>query len=80
MCLAIPGKVLSVAGLNGIIELGGVQRRTSLQLVPKVKVGDYVMVHAGFAITIISKEDHDIQCELLREAREKAQALFGDDE
>jgi hydrogenase expression/formation protein HypC len=75
MCLAIPGKVLSVTGLNGIIELGGVQRRTSLQLVPKVKVGDYVLVHAGIAIQIVDEEEALATLELFEEyfAAEQAQ-------
>ena len=76
MCLAIPGKVLSIAGLSGVVELGGVQRKTSLQLVPKVKVGDYVLVHAGIAIQIVDEEEALATLQLFEEffAAEQAQA------
>jgi hydrogenase expression/formation protein HypC len=57
MCLAIPGKVISVEGTTGIVELGGVSRKTSLQLVPDASVGSYVLVHAGFAIQVINEEE-----------------------
>jgi len=57
MCLAIPGKVKSIEGTTGIVELGGVSRKTSLQLVPDASVGSYVLVHAGFAIQVIDEEE-----------------------
>jgi len=50
MCLAVPGKVISREGNVAMIDLGGVQRRVSVMLVPDVEVGQYVLVHAGFAI------------------------------
>ncbi len=78
MCLAVAGRVIEIEGHNAIVDVEGNRVEVTTITIPEVKVGDYVMVHAGFAITIISKEDHDIQCELLREAQEKAQALFGD--
>jgi hydrogenase expression/formation protein HypC len=50
MCLAIPGEVLGVEGQEAIISLGGVKKRVRLDLVDGVKIGDYVLVHTGFAI------------------------------
>ncbi|HDN67660.1 MAG TPA: HypC/HybG/HupF family hydrogenase formation chaperone, partial [Firmicutes bacterium] len=50
MCLAIPMKVIKVKGSQGIVELSGVEREVNLQLVEDVSVGDYILIHAGFAI------------------------------
>ncbi len=62
MCLAVPGKVLSVAGddlisRTGRIDFSGVVREVSLACVPEVKVGDYVMVHVGMAISVVDEEE-----------------------
>ncbi|MCF7957791.1 MAG: HypC/HybG/HupF family hydrogenase formation chaperone [Phycisphaerae bacterium] len=78
MCLAVAGKVIQLEEHNAVVAIEGNQVEVTAILIPEVKVGDHVLVHAGFAITIISKDDHDAQCELLREAEAKAQALFGD--
>jgi hydrogenase expression/formation protein HypC len=56
MCLAIPGKVVSIEGTIAIIDFGGVQRETNISLV-EVKPGDYVIVHAGFAIQAVDELD-----------------------
>lgn len=56
MCLAIPGKVVSIDGTIAIIDFGGVQRETNISLV-EVKPGDYVIVHAGFAIQAVDELD-----------------------
>ena len=56
MCLAIPGKVVSVEGTIAVIDFGGVQRETNVSLV-EVKPGDYVIVHAGFAIQTVDEID-----------------------
>jgi hydrogenase expression/formation protein HypC len=56
MCLAIPGKVVSVNGTIAVIDFGGVQRETNVSLV-EVKPGDYVIVHAGFAIQTVDEVD-----------------------
>ncbi|MFH1076777.1 MAG: HypC/HybG/HupF family hydrogenase formation chaperone [Pseudomonadota bacterium] len=50
MCLAVPAKVASIEGNTAIIDLDGVSRSASLMLVDDVAVGDYVIMHAGFAI------------------------------
>jgi len=56
MCLAIPGKVVSIDGTIALIDFGGVQRETNISLV-EVKPGDYVIVHAGFAIQAVDELD-----------------------
>jgi hydrogenase expression/formation protein HypC len=62
MCLAIPGKVLSMTGDDpllrlGKISFGGVVKEVSLAYVPEVKVGQYVLVHVGFALSIIDEAE-----------------------
>jgi hydrogenase expression/formation protein HypC len=56
MCLAIPGKVVEIRGSIALVDYGGVQREVRIDFVPEVKVGDYVIVHTGFAI---EKMDED---------------------
>jgi len=57
MCLAIPGKVKKILDDHTAeIEIGGIVKNASLDLIPKVKIGDYVLLHAGFAIEIIDKK------------------------
>ena len=50
MCLAIPTRIIEIKGTNAVVEFGGVRKEIGLQLVPDAKVGDYVLLHAGFAI------------------------------
>jgi len=57
MCLSVPGKIVKVDGVNAIVDFGGSRREISIMLVPDVKVGDYVLVHAGFAIQILEEEE-----------------------
>jgi hydrogenase expression/formation protein HypC len=61
MCLAIPGKVISISegdALNrtGQVEFSGISTQVSLAYVPEVEMNDYVIVHAGFAISILDQE------------------------
>lgn len=56
MCLAIPGKVLSLDGQYGEVDFGGVSKRVNLSMVD-VSPGDYVVVHAGFAIQTMDEEE-----------------------
>ncbi len=70
MCLAIPGKVLTTQVSNGIrvgrVQFGGITREACLDFVPDVRVGDYVIVHVGFAISIVDREEAERSYELLR--------------
>jgi len=67
MCLGIPGKIISIHQDGGIVEMGGVQRKVGLQLVPEAKPGDYVLVHAGFAIQVIDENEARETLSLLEE-------------
>ena len=58
MCLAVPGKVLSVTGHRAEVDFSGVSRQVDLSLLPEVKADDYVLVHAGCAIQIIPGRSH----------------------
>ena len=56
MCLAIPGKVIAINGETGDIDFGGVVKHTNLSMVD-ANVGDWVVIHAGFAIEVMDEED-----------------------
>lgn len=61
MCLAVPGKVLSLSGMDidrvGRVSFGGTVREVNLAWVPEAKVGDYVIVHVGFAISVVEESE-----------------------
>ena len=65
MCLAIPAKVESITDSVGVVALGGSRTKADLALVPDVKVGDWVLVHAGYAITILDEAEAKQTYELL---------------
>jgi hydrogenase expression/formation protein HypC len=70
MCLAIPGKILSSEVSNGVrvgrVQFGGIVRETCLDFVPEAGVGDYVIVHVGFAISVVDREEAERTYELLQ--------------
>ncbi len=62
MCLAVPGEIVSITGKDlllrtGKVSFGGVIKEVSLAYVPEAKVGDYVIVHVGFALSILDREE-----------------------
>ncbi len=65
MCLAVPAKVVSIDGETALVELGGLTRQARTMLVPNVKVGDYVLLHAGFAIQTLDEAAAQETLELL---------------
>ena len=72
MCLAIPGKILSISGDDpfmrmGRVSFGGVVKEACLAYVPEAQVGDYTIVHVGFALNIIDEEEAHKTLELLHE-------------
>jgi len=67
MCLAIPAQVKLIDGHQADVEVGGVSRRVSIWLTPEVKVGDYVLLHTGYAISIIDEDEAAETLELLQE-------------
>lgn len=74
MCLAIPSKVITIENGVATIDVDGVRRQTSLMLLEDVKVGDFVLVHAGFAI---QKLDEDAAFESLTLLRDAATFVNG---
>ena len=74
MCLGVPGKVLSIEGeefaRTAQVEFGGVSREVSLAYVPQARVGDYVVAHVGFAISVIDEDEARRTLALLRELAE----------
>lgn len=71
MCLAIPGKVLGVHQTDGLrmsrVDFGGVSREACLEYLPEAEIGDYVLVHAGFAISRVDPEEAARTLQLLEE-------------
>ncbi len=57
MCLAVPVKVIKIEGDSAEVDIGGVSRRISIVLTPDVKVGDYVLLHTGYAISVIDENE-----------------------
>ena len=69
MCLAIPMKVKKIEGNFAEVESGRLSRRINIQMLPSVKIGDYVLVHAGFAIERLDPEKARQTLSLIDEIR-----------
>lgn len=67
MCLAVPVEVISVQGSEAEVDIGGVRRSVSITLTPEVKVGDYVLLHTGYAISVIDEAEARETLDMLRE-------------
>jgi hydrogenase expression/formation protein HypC len=71
MCLGVPGKITEIYESNGLkmgrIDFGGTQREACLAYVPDAAVGDYTVIHVGFAISLISEAEANATLELLRD-------------
>ena len=72
MCLAVPVRVSKIDGLKAIVELGGLTRQASIMLVPDTQVGDYVLLHAGFAIQKLDEKEAEETIRLFAEIAEAA--------
>ena len=70
MCVAVPMKVQSIAEDMCVAEMGGVSREVSLIMLPDVHIGDYIIVHAGFAIEKLNEDEARRTLELFRELGE----------
>ncbi len=70
MCLAIPALVKSIDGYLAEVDIDGVTRQVSLQLTPEAKIGDYVLLHTGYAITVIDEDEAQETLKLLKEVIE----------
>jgi hydrogenase expression/formation protein HypC len=67
MCLAVPMKVISRQEGTGIAEMSGVKKNISFMMLPEAQVGDYVIVHAGFAIEKLDEAEAQKRLDLFRE-------------
>ena len=70
MCLAIPALITSINGHQAEVDIDGLTRQISLQLTPDAKVGDYALLHTGYAISIIDPAEAEETLKLLRELYE----------
>lgn len=70
MCLAVPGKVIEIQDMLATVDISGVTRKVSLMLLPETKVGEFVLIHAGFAIQAIDEEEVRKTLELFKELEE----------
>ena len=78
MCLAIPGKITSISGddplmRTGKVDFGGILKEVSLAYVPEAQLGDYVIVHVGFALSRVDEAEAHQVFEYLREMQELAE-------
>jgi hydrogenase expression/formation protein HypC len=67
MCLAVPVRVVSIEGNEAEVEIGGVRRRVSIVLTPEAKVGDYVLLHTGYAINVVNEAEAQETLKILEE-------------
>ncbi len=70
MCLAIPVLIKSIEDKEAEVEIGGITRQISLWLTPEARVGDYALVHTGYAINILDQEEAEETLRLLEEIAE----------
>ena len=77
MCLAIPGKVLDIdrsgSPVMGTVSFGGTQKKVCLEWLPEARVGDYVIVHVGFALSRVDEDEAHKVFEYLKEMEELAE-------
>jgi hydrogenase expression/formation protein HypC len=67
MCLAVPVKVVAIDGNEAEVEIGGVKRRISIVLTPEARVGDYVLLHTGYAINVVNEAEAQETLKILEE-------------
>ncbi|BBB91762.1 MAG TPA: HypC/HybG/HupF family hydrogenase formation chaperone [Methylomusa anaerophila] len=67
MCLAVPARIISKEDFIATVDISGVTRQVSLMLLPEARIGEYVLIHAGFAIQSVDEEEARRTLELFRE-------------
>ena len=73
MCLAVPAQIVEREDMLATVDVGGVRRQVSMMLLPEAKIGDYVLIHAGFAMQQIDEEEAKLTWSLLQEMAEHVQ-------
>jgi hydrogenase expression/formation protein HypC len=83
MCLAIPGKVIELHAKDGVrmskVDFGGITREACLEYLPETQVGDYVLVHVGFAISRVDAEEAARTYQILAELDQLGEIESGDE-
>jgi hydrogenase expression/formation protein HypC len=83
MCLAVPGKIVEIYQSGGLtmgrIDFGGVTREACLAYVPEARVGDYTIIHVGFALNVISEQEAQETLELLRQLADLDSEYYPED-
>lgn len=83
MCLAIPGKIVDIFERDGLkmarVDYGGIFRETCLEYVPEAQVGEYCIVHVGFAISLLDEDEAMESLELLKEISDLEEELGAED-
>ncbi len=81
MCLGVPGKIVEIYQAGGLkmgkIDFGGVVREACLEYVPEAKIGDYTLIHVGFALNLISEEEAQETLSLLNQIADLGEAGLG---
>lgn len=77
MCLGIPLRIININGNTAVGEMNGIERKIRIDLVPNVKLENYVMVHAGFAIEIIDYEAAKETLDIMKELEESLEQNNG---
>jgi len=79
MCLGVPGKIIEIYESNGLkmanVDFGGVTREACLEYVPEAQIGDYTLIHVGFALNLISEEEALETLDLLRQIADVEEEL-----
>lgn len=74
MCLAVPVRIEAIERETALVELGGVRCRVSLLFTPEAQVGDYVITHTGFALSVLDEEEAVETLELLQSMEEMSES------
>ena len=79
MCLGVPGKIIEIYQANGLkmgkVDFGGVVREACLEYVPEAQLGDYALIHVGFALNLVSEQEALETLDLLRQISELDQEI-----
>jgi len=79
MCLGVPGKITEIYDRDGLkmgkVDFGGIVRETCLDFVPEAQIGDYTVIHVGFAISLLSEDEAQKTLEMLREITDLGEEL-----
>ena len=83
MCLGVPGKIVEIYNDRGLlmckVDFGGAVREACIETLPDAKIGDYTIVHAGFALSLLSEEEALITLDLLRQISAVEDGLADED-